>query len=194
MGWHLVSTKRGEHERQALAEVAQDLEGGAARAQDHGRAQLGHRGPAQAQEFAHLVARSQVLGQGGLVVAQAREIDDPGQAGEPGGAGGVAGGPAVDGREVAGPGPHGVDQVEGRAAALHGPGERVLVQGVGGHGLQVGMTAPGPGPDFFQVAARGAHAPAAFQEQGHETAAHVARGPEHEHWSGRGFHVSLPGG
>jgi hypothetical protein len=102
---------RSDHQRQALHQVADDLEGGAARAQNHRRAQNGHGDRAFGEDAAHLGAGAQVLGEAGRIVAQAAQVDDALHPGLGGGLGHVAGGLAVGPGEVAASA-HGMDQVE----------------------------------------------------------------------------------
>ena len=72
-----------DHDRQALGQVAQDLERRAARPDDHRRPELGDRHAVCGELGARLVAAGQVVGEVGRIVAQTAEVDDPRHAGPP---------------------------------------------------------------------------------------------------------------
>ena len=80
-----------DHDRQALGQVAQDLERRAAGSDDHRRPELGDRHAMCGELGARLVAAGQVVGEVGGIVAQAAEVDDPRHAGTPRRLGEVAG-------------------------------------------------------------------------------------------------------
>ena len=73
-----------DHDRQALGQVAQDLERRAAGSDDHRRPELGDRHAMCGELGAGLVAAGQVVGEVGGIVAQTAEVDDPRHAGTPG--------------------------------------------------------------------------------------------------------------
>ena len=72
---------RRDHDRQALGQVAQDLERRAAGPDDHSRPELGDRHAVCGELGARLVAAGQVVGEVGRIVAQTAEVDDPRHAG-----------------------------------------------------------------------------------------------------------------
>ena len=87
-GLHLrVHPLRADHHRQTLGEVADHLEGDAPGPHDDGGAELGDRHAGLTQRVAGLVARAQMVGDVGLGVAEAAEVDDAADAGVGGGAG-----------------------------------------------------------------------------------------------------------
>ena len=112
-----VDPARRDHDRQPLDQVAQDLEGGAARTDDHRRPEDGHRHGAALQDLPDLVARAQVVAEPRGLLAEPAKVDDPLDAG--GGRGGrhVLRRLPVGGGEVGGLRIHGVHEVKGRLAS-----------------------------------------------------------------------------
>ena len=167
---------RGDHDRQPLHEVAQDLEGGRARADDHGRAQDGHRRPPRGEDLLDLAPRGEVLGEARAQLAQAAQVHDAlearvlGRAGEGPGHGPVALGVLVAGRD------HRVDEVEGGPAALQGPPQGGDVGRVAGHDLDARVARPGPPVELARLAGEAADAVAGLEQARDEPAPDVAGG------------------
>jgi hypothetical protein len=167
---------RRDHHRQALSEVAEDLERGAAGADDHRRPELRDGDAVGRQLGAGLVAAGQVVREIGLVVAQAAEVNDPRDAGPPCLAGEVAGGPAIPLGEPVLAGTHRVGQVVGDLDPLERRGQGGRVQQVGGDDAVVGEARR----QRSRVAAHEDQVVAARPQQGDEAPADVAAGADDE--------------
>ena len=120
-----------DHDRQALGQVAQDLERRAAGSDDHRRPELGDRHAMRGELGAGLVAAGQVVGEVGGIVAQAAEVDDPRHAGTPRRLGEVAGCLPVALGESPFTRPHRVRQVVGDVDPLERHRQRRWVEEVG---------------------------------------------------------------
>ncbi len=78
IGWQRVRHPAGrDHDRQALRQVAQDLERRAAGPDDHRGPELGDRDAVGRQLGARLVAAGEVVREVRRVVAEAAQVDDP---------------------------------------------------------------------------------------------------------------------
>ena len=120
----------GDHQRQFLHQVADHLEAGAARTDDHPGAEpqgADPVGPA-GEDLAGLDAAGQVLG-GGLAQPQAAEVDDLFDAAGDGRVAEVLRAHPVEPAEIAARA-HGVDEVVGGVHALQRLVERLVVEGV----------------------------------------------------------------
>ena len=120
----------GDHQRQFLHQVADHLEAGAARTDDHPGAEpqgADPVGPA-GEDLAGLDAAGQVLG-GGLAQPQAAEVDDLFDAAGDGRVAEVLRAHPVKPAEIAARA-HGVDEVVGGVDPFQGAVERLVVEGV----------------------------------------------------------------
>ena len=165
-----------DHHRQDLHEVAQHLEGGAARADDDRGPQLGQRHRPRPEDAPHFVAAGQVVRQGrGVVDTKAAEVDETPHPGFLGRHPGVASAGAVGLLEVVAVA-HRVDEVVDGVEPREGPEQRRPVEHVGGHDLDIGP------PRHAVEPARGAGqatdpVPRAQQFR-HEPSAHIASGAD----------------
>ena len=179
MGWQRVLTQRGvDHDRHALGEVADHLEGEAARADDDRGAELRHRRARRAERLARLLAAAQVPRQLRLPLAEAAEVEDLAHAGADRGVAEVPGRAAVALLEAPLAGRQRVDEVVRGVHAGERAVERGGVQRVAGDDLHAGPGAPGQPRG---IAGHAAHAMTFGEQPGHEPPADVAGGAGHEH-------------
>ena len=120
-----------DHDRQALGQVAQDLERRAAGPDDHRRPELGDRHAMCGELGAGLVAAGQVVGEVGGIVAQTAEVHDPRHAGTLRRLGEVAGCLPVPVGELPFTRPHRVRQVVRDVDPLERQWQRRWVEEVG---------------------------------------------------------------
>ena len=158
-----------DHDGQVVDEVADDLEGGGARADDDPRADLGDGHGAGAQHVARLAAGGEVGG-GHPARLQPAEVNDALHAGGLGGLARVLSGPAVALGEVRAGG-HRVHEVVDGVDAREGGGQGVGVEGVGLRKLDAGPLAS---LQRLEPPSRGPDGVSRRQQPGYKVAADVA--------------------
>ena len=164
---------RGHHHRQTLGEMPHDLEGCAAGAEDHGRAQH-HRGDLTAQQdLPDLLAGGHVRGELLALGMDAAEVDDPPHVGVLRGGGEGARTLPVALGEAATPA-HGVDQVVGDVDPVQRGLQARRILDVGLHHLD--LCAPGAVLEPVGVARHRAHPQSGGQQRGDQAPADVSAG------------------
>ena len=159
---------------QPLDEVAEDLKGGRTSADDHRRAEGGHRHARCGKFSLDLTAGTQVGAQVGAHLAKAAQVDDPRHprpgrsTGEAGRQLPIAGGIFTAGRL------HGMNEVIGRRGAGHLAAEDVLIGEVAGDDLHGRMRPPRSLVEFPGCTHEASNTVASLQEGGHESAPDVA--------------------
>ena len=173
----VVDPAGGQHDGEAVHQVAHDLKRGAPRPQDHGGPQEGGGHRPGLENSGYLVAGAQVLAEMWVVgTAQAAQINDPVKLGRARGPDHVLGALTVGVAEAAGIGQHGMDQVKGRAAAPGGPLQGVIIQDVPPGQFHQGVIRPGPAFELGQGAPQGPDPVAGAEEFWHQAPPHVAGG------------------
>ncbi len=173
---------RGQHHREPIHGIAQDFEGGAARAENGPGPQHGGRHGTGLENFAHFPPGGQMRTQlPAARFAQTAQIDDPVQPLGRGDGGHVAGRNSIGVHELFARGGHGVDQIDGGPTALGGPAKGLGVHHVGRHKLDAGMIAPAPGGQLAHRPRRGPDAISRSQKKRDQPSAHISGRANDQH-------------
>ncbi len=169
-----------DHHREPFGQVAQHLEGGRARADDHGGTQDGGRHPGRQQHAAHFRPGPQVRGEPVLGHSGGRETAEIHDAPHTGCLRPFpedAGRAAVGVLEVLAAAER-VHQVVGHVDVPHRRGDRVRVRDIPSHHFR--LTGPRVVAQLAGGAGQTAHPVTGGQQLGHQPAADVARGSGHQ--------------
>ena len=173
-----------DHDRQAFDEVAQDLEGGGARADDHRGSHHGDWDAGGSESGLDLAARGEVLTQTIARFAKTAEVEDALDARTSGGPCKGLGESAILLAVVGGRRVHRVNEVVRGVAAGHGVGERVLVSDVARNDVELFVVGPWTGSELPGVAGEAADRVTTFEEPWGEASADVAGGAGDEDGGG----------